>query len=101
MQLVGAKSSFIRKPFLIRAFFHGFVSGLLAIIILIGLWHLFSSFNPEQVAKMSINEKELNDQLQFFGFLFSGVLSTGIIISIFSTYFALNKYIWINSEKLY
>tara|TARA_B110000014_G_C20071624_1_gene558935 strand:- start:352 stop:1251 length:900 start_codon:yes stop_codon:yes gene_type:complete len=101
MQLVGASSSFIRRPFLIRAFFHGFVSGMLAIIILIGLWHLFSNFNPDQVSKMSINEQELNAQLQLFGLLFSGVLGTGIIISIFSTYFALNKYIWINSEKLY
>ncbi len=101
MQLVGARSSFIRKPFLIRAFFHGFISGLLAIIILIGLWHLFLNFNPEQVSKMSVNEQELNEQLKLFCFLFAGVLGTGVVISLFSTYFALNKYIWINSEKLY
>lgn len=101
MQLVGARSSFIRRPFLIKAFVNGLISGLLAIIILIGFWHLFSNFNPEQVAKMSVNEQELNLQVKLFGFLFAGVLGTGILISIFSTYFALNKYIWINSEKLY
>ena len=43
MQLVGAKSSFIRRPFLFRAVFNGFVSGLLAIIILVGLWKVFAN----------------------------------------------------------
>ncbi len=101
MQLVGAKSSFIRRPFLLKAIFNGIFSGILAIIILIGLWHLFSSFNPEVIAKMSTTEQELNKQLTLFGYLFAGIISTGLIISLCSTYFALNKYIWINSEKLY
>ena len=101
MQLVGAKSSFIRRPFMINAVFYGFVAGCLAIITLIGLWHLFSSFNPEIVAKMSSNKEELESHLEVFGMFFIGILLSGVFISLFSTYFALNKYIWINSEKLY
>ena len=101
MQLVGAKSSFIRKPFLIKAIFNGFVSGTLAIIILIGLWKIFSTFNPNVVAQMSVSEEILQVQLINFAILFSGVLLTGITISWFSTLFALNKYIWVKSEKVY
>ena len=101
MQLVGAKSSLIRRPFLRKAVLNGFISGVFAIIILIGLWHLFSDFNPEVVAKMSANKEIVDHQIKLFSILFTSVLVSGIVISVCSTYFALNKYIWINSEKLY
>ena len=101
MQLVGAKSSFIRRPFLLKAIFNGFVSGALAIIVLISLWKIFSNFNPNIVAQMSSSEEILQVQLFNFALIFSGVLFAGITISWFSTLFALNKYIWVKSEKLY
>jgi hypothetical protein len=43
----------------------------------------------------------LNQEIFDFSLLASGILLTGIFISIISTYFALNKFIWVNSEKLY
>ena len=101
MQLVGAKSSFIRKPFLVKSLLNGFISGILAIIILILLWKVFSNFNPEVVVQMSGSEAILKDQLFNIGIVFSTILFGGISISFFSTFFALNKYIWIKSEKLY
>ena len=101
MQLVGAKSSFIRKPFLVKSLLNGFISGILAIIILILLWKVFSNFNPEVVVQMGGSEAILKDQLFNMGIVFSTILFGGISISFFSTFFALNKYIWIKSEKLY
>jgi cell division transport system permease protein len=101
MQLVGAKSSFIRRPFLFKAIFNGFVSGTLAIIVLIVLWKIFSNFNPNIVVQMSSSEEILHVQLFNFALIFSGILFAGITISWFSTLFALNKYIWVKSEKLY
>lgn len=101
MQLVGAKSSFIRKPFLVKSLLNGFISGILAIIILILLWKVFSNFNPEVVVQMSGSEAILKDKLFNIGIVFSTILFGGISISFFSTFFALNKYIWIKSEKLY
>ncbi|MBG14747.1 MAG: hypothetical protein CL853_00165 [Crocinitomicaceae bacterium] len=101
MQLVGAKSSFIRRPFLFKAILNGFTSGLLAIIILVVLWKIFSNFNPDVVAQMSESEEILRQQLLNFGFIFGGILISGIFISLFSTFFALNRYIWVKSEKLY
>ena len=37
MQLVGAKSYFIKRPFIFRAFYQGLISGVLAILFLISL----------------------------------------------------------------
>ena len=101
MQLVGAKSSFIRKPFLLKAIYQGFLSGLLAIIALVSLWYIFISFNPTIIVKLSMNDDLLYSELTEFGIIASGIIITGIIISLGSTYFALNKYIWIKSEKLH
>ena len=101
MQLVGAKSSFIRRPFLIKAFFHGLISGLLSIFALMSLWYLFTNFNPSIITQLSQNESILEQELIAYGVIAAGILLTGITVSLGSTYFALNKFIWIKTEKLY
>jgi cell division transport system permease protein len=101
MQLVGAKSSFIRRPFIYRALFQGFFSGLLAILLLVVLWYTFTNINPNIITKLSANEELLKRELLDFGFIALGILLTGVLVSVLSTYFALNKFIWIKSEKLY
>ena len=101
MQLVGAKSSFIRRPFLIKAFFHGLISGLLSIFALMSLWYLFTNFNPSIIIQLSQNESILEQELIAYGVIAAGILLTGIMVSLGSTYFALNKFIWIKTEKLY
>lgn len=101
MQLVGAKSSFIRRPFIFKAFFQGFFSGLLAILLLVSLWYTFTNINPNIITKLSANEALLQRELIDFSIIAGGILITGILVSVLSTYFALNKFIWIKSEKLY
>jgi cell division transport system permease protein len=101
MQLVGAKSSFIRRPFLIKAFFHGLISGLLSIFALMSLWYLFTNFNPSIITQLSQNESVLEQELIAYGVIAIGILFIGIMVSLGSTYFALNKFIWIKTEKLY
>lgn len=101
MQLVGAKSSFIRRPFIYRALFQGFFSGLLAILLLVVLWYTFTNINPNIITKLSADEELLKRELLDFGFIALGILLTGVLVSVLSTYFALNKFIWIKSEKLY
>ncbi len=101
MQLVGAKTSFIRKPFLIKAFFHGLISGLLSIFALMSLWYLFTNFNPSIITQLSQNESILEQELMAYGVIAIGILFIGIMVSLGSTYFALNKFIWIKTEKLY
>jgi len=101
MQLVGAKSYFIRRPFIFRAFYQGFISGVLAILFLISLWYSFTYINPTIIISLSSNSSALNKEILDFTMVSSGILVAGILISVISTYFALNKFIWVKSEKLY
>tara|TARA_Y100000589_G_scaffold332206_1_gene390242 strand:- start:3176 stop:4075 length:900 start_codon:yes stop_codon:yes gene_type:complete len=101
MQLVGAKPSFIRRPFLMKAFFHGLISGLLSIFALVSLWYLFTKYNPSIITQLSLDDTVLKQELMAYGIIAFGILFLGIFVSLGSTYFALNKFIWIKSEKLY
>ena len=101
MQLVGAKSYFIRRPFIFRAFYHGIISGILAILFLVSLWYSFTYINPSIITSLSSSKAELNREILDFIKVAFGILTTGILVSVISTYFALNKFIWVKSEKLH
>ncbi|MCK7533506.1 MAG: hypothetical protein MZV63_21970 [Marinilabiliales bacterium] len=54
MQLIGANRSFIRKPFLLKSLFFGFLAALIAIGLLMGLMYLiekefFTLFTYENI----------------------------------------------------
>jgi cell division transport system permease protein len=101
MQLVGAKSIFIRKPFLLKAFYHGVISATLAILFLLSLWYSFTILNPNIISELSTDKFLLNNKIFEFSVIALVILVTGTLISVISTYFALNKFIWLKSEKLY
>ena len=101
MQLVGAKSYFIRRPFIYRAFYQGFISGLLAILFLVSLWYSFTYINPSIIISLSSESVELIKEVIHFVSIAAGILIVGVLVSVISTYFALNKFIWVKSEKLY
>ena len=101
MQLVGAKSYFIRMPFIYRAFYQGFISGLLAILFLVSLWYSFTYINPSIIISLSSESVELNKEVIHFVSIAAGILIVVVLVSVISTYFALNKFIWVKSEKLY
>ncbi len=92
MQLVGATSGHIRKPFLTKSVFYGFIGSLIAILLLSALIY-FSS-------------KELKGFIGFevidlIGLLFLIVIGLGIFISWISTFFAVSKFLFIKTDKLY
>lgn len=92
MQLVGATRSFIRKPFLKRSLLNGFLAAIIAMVLLGGIIYLLEE---ELESIISLSDMDLL-------ILLSGVvLLTGIIISLISTFFAVNKYLNINTDKLY
>jgi cell division transport system permease protein len=92
MQLVGATHGYIRRPFLKSSLLCGLIGAFIAIILLSGLIY-FSS--REVKGFISFEAYDL------ISFLFAGVIATGIIISTISTFFAVNKYLNINTDKLY
>ncbi|HUW92929.1 MAG TPA: permease-like cell division protein FtsX [Bacteroidales bacterium] len=92
MQLIGANRSFIRKPFLFKSLFFGFVAALIAIGLLMGLMYLvekefFTLFTYENI--------------NLFLFLCLALIAAGVIINAVSTYFALNRYLGMHEDKLY
>lgn len=92
MKLVGATSGFIRHPFLTISSMHGFISGLLAILMIFGLIYVVENEFPEV---------HLFENIKEMGILCGAILATGILISLISTIFAVNKFLRIKIDKLY
>lgn len=92
MLLVGATRRFIRKPFLVRSILHGIYAGIIAIILLYGLIY----YAHNQMPDISFFYK-----IDILGALFILVMLLGILISWVSTYFAVNKFLNLNTDDLY
>lgn len=92
MQLIGATKNFIRKPYLLYGIFHGLLGALIAILLLIFTLQFAQKQIPELVFLRNWYE---------FGAIFVIVVLLGILISGFSTYFAVTKYLKAKSHSLY
>lgn len=92
MQLVGATENFIRKPFIIAGLIQGFLGSLLALVLLGGVLYVSIENIPELMLLQDIHATLL---------LFGSVSLTGMLLTAVSTYFALNKYLRIRTDKLF
>lgn len=92
MQLVGATRGFIRKPFLLRSSLNGFVGSLIAMGLLMGIIYITKD---ELEGLISFNDLEL------IALLSLSILTISIVINWISTFFAVNKYLNIKTDKLY
>lgn len=92
MQLVGGTSGFIRKPFLKQALFQGIVSGIIGMGLLMTVF--FALNNVLDVIEIDMS---LTDIL----LLFASLLLIGCILTLVSTWFALNKYLRAKLDELY
>tara|TARA_Y100000589_G_scaffold86587_1_gene80553 strand:- start:2010 stop:2888 length:879 start_codon:yes stop_codon:yes gene_type:complete len=92
MSLVGAKNSFIQKPFLANSMYQGMYGAIFAIFMLIGSIHLIQS---ETAKILNIND------LQIIAFVFILIFIFGLLISWLSTYFAVKKYLNLKENDLY
>jgi|TARA_B110000240_G_C13513453_1_gene461498 cell division transport system permease protein len=92
MRLVGAKNSFIQKPFLVDGLYQGMYSSIFAIFMLIGSIKL--------VQAETANILNIND-LQVIGIVFVLIFISGLLLSSLSTYFAVKKFINVSEGELY
>jgi cell division transport system permease protein len=92
MQLVGARKWFIQKPFLLRASLHGLVAGLIASALLIGLIY----YANRQIEELSLIQ---NDERLIV--VTASLFALGIIVAVFSTQQAVNKYLKLSLDELY
>lgn len=92
MQLVGATRGFIKKPFLVRAFFFGILAGLIASGLL---------FIIIEYTKTNIDGFAMLQNYMLLYYLFAGLVIIGGILSLFSTLQAVNKYLNMSLDELY
>lgn len=92
MRLVGARNSFIQKPFLINGLYQGLYAAIFAVFMLIGSLQL--------VQKEAMNILNISD-LKVIGTVFLLIFIFGIFISWISTYLSVKKYIKLTENKLY
>ena len=92
MQLVGATRGFIMRPFIWQGIAHGLWAAVIALFLIGGILYLAKSEIPEL---MSI--QDISSLIQLFGL----VVLLGILISVISTIFAVNKYLNSDLDKLY
>jgi cell division transport system permease protein len=92
MQLVGATSWFIQRPFLRRATWQGFVSGMLAALLLLALL---------QYAYLEITELQLLRDERLIGAVLVSLVVLGCVIGFFSSYRAVRKYLRMSLDDLY
>jgi cell division transport system permease protein len=92
MQLVGATRRFIRIPFLYRSAISGFTGSLVALTLLFGLVYLLQE---EFEGVVSLKDYGM------LALLALGVILTGIVLNWISTFFAVNKFLNMKTDKLY
>ena len=92
MKLIGATERFIRRPFVFKGVLQGIISALLAMFFISVIITMLKANIPELtiliVPKLMV-------------LLFGGILIIGVLLTGFSTYFAVNKYLRLRTEKLY
>jgi cell division transport system permease protein len=92
MYLVGATRVFISKPFIFKGFRQGIIAGIIAGIMLAGFLMLSTRFIPDLL--------QLQDENVLL-ILFIGIILVGVIISAFSAFLAVMRYLHLKTSDLY
>lgn len=92
MHLVGATRWFIKRPFLGQSLWQGLLGGLLAVGLLTGVLQLARHYMPDVLAFTDVPTLAI---------LFGLVLAVGLLIALLSTWFAVGRYLRMNSEDIH
>jgi cell division transport system permease protein len=92
MQLVGATSGYIRRPFLRQAIWQGIISSLIGLALLMTLFFALNN---------TLESLEISFTLEGLIILMGSVLASGILLTFLSTWVALNKYLRMKLDDLY
>ena len=91
MQLIGAKDSFIRKPYLKQALINGLVGGVLAVSLIQMVLQFLWSIEPE-VREIAANKD--------FVSIYVGLVCLGILISLISTQQTVSRFLRTHRDEL-
>ncbi|MFM7106799.1 MAG: cell division protein FtsX, partial [Flavobacteriales bacterium] len=93
MQLVGATHWFIQRPFMRRGLWYGFISGLLALVV---TFLLMLAFRDE----MGDIIRVLSEKNRLLILVFT-VMAIGLFLSWIATIYAVRKFLYADTGKLY
>ncbi len=92
MLLVGATSSFIRRPFILSGVLHGLIGSVVATVMLIIVIFFAQREMPDIIGFTDY---------QTLGILLFAIFALGLLLSWLSTLFAVNKYLRMDQDRLY
>lgn len=92
MQLVGATRAFIQKPFLARSIRLGIIGALLAAALMALTGFVVNQYLPELIALLTP---------LLLALVFTLMLIIGILISLLSTWLAVNKFLKIKTDEIH
>lgn len=92
MKLVGAKRSFIRRPFIRQGIYQGMIAGVISAIMLVAA--LF-------VVKRDINQLFVIFDMKLIALVLVGVILAGITICLISTWIVVNKLLSASADEIY
>lgn len=92
MELVGAKPSFIRRPFLLKGLFFGLIGGLIANVLLFGILFWVSRTFSQIITP---------ENYQIYGMIGLAILIFGILLAFISTFISVFRFMHLRNEKLY
>ncbi|HHV02595.1 MAG: permease-like cell division protein FtsX [Bacteroidales bacterium] len=92
MRLVGATKRFIRKPFMIQAFIQGFISSLIAVLLLMGVIYLLQREFPGILMLITPN---------MFLIIIGTMIIIGVLLCRISTFFIVNRVVKLKASAFY
>jgi cell division transport system permease protein len=92
MQLIGATRAFIRRPFVVQSAFHGLISALVAMCLLMGLLYMI-----EKEFFLLFSLKSINLLI----LLGAALIVSGVLINTISTFFSVNRFLSASEDQLY
>ncbi|MEG1554745.1 MAG: permease-like cell division protein FtsX [Rikenellaceae bacterium] len=93
MLLVGATRGFIRRPFMLNALWQGLASAFLAMLMLSAMFYGVRTMIPELPLPIT--------DANFLIAMPTMLVVLGVLICLFSTLFAVNRYLKLNNDDLY
>ena len=92
MQLIGAKGTFILRPFIVGAVVQGIVAALLAILMMMG----FNSFLMKHFPELGLTQVFAQNTM-----IYLGMIAIGILITFLSTIVSVSKFLRMRTDELY
>ncbi len=92
MQLVGARPSFIRLPFMLSAFWVGFIAAAAACALLAAAITALEEFDPAMGHDIT---------WQVWALTLGSVTGCGILLILFCAYVSVNKYLRMSTQRIY